>query len=196
MNTSRSRQIERKLLDLVVVAHVTALGYVLVCTLKVVPVKIRRTEVVPRLFRPLQICRGRFFIPPNKLEEDFMGVFEELKARGLIAQMTDEEKIKDLLENHKIAFYIGFDPTADSLHVGHFVQMMVMAHMQKAGHTPIALFGGGTGMVGDPSGKSDMRKMLTIEEIDHNIACFKKQMSCLIDFSDGKPLWPITRTGY
>lgn len=117
-----------------------------------------------------------------------MGVFEELKARGLIAQMTDEEKIKDLLENHKIAFYIGFDPTADSLHVGHFVQMMVMAHMQKAGHTPIALFGGGTGMVGDPSGKSDMRKMLTSEEIDHNIACFKKQMSCLIDFSDGKAI--------
>ena len=117
-----------------------------------------------------------------------MGVFEELKARGLIAQMTDEEKIKDLLENHKISFYIGFDPTADSLHVGHFVQMMVMAHMQKAGHTPIALFGGGTGMVGDPSGKSDMRKMLTSEEIDHNIACFKKQMSCLIDFSDGKAI--------
>ncbi len=117
-----------------------------------------------------------------------MGVFEELKARGLIAQMTDEEKIKDLLENHKTAFYIGFDPTADSLHVGHFVQIMVMAHMQRAGHTPIALFGGGTGMVGDPSGKSDMRKMLTREEIDHNIACFKKQMSCLIDFSEGKAI--------
>ncbi len=115
-----------------------------------------------------------------------MGVFEELKARGLIAQMTDEEKIKDLLDNQKTAFYIGFDPTADSLHVGHFVQIMVMAHMQRAGHIPIALFGGGTGMVGDPSGKSDMRKMLTNEEIDHNIACFKKQMSRLIDFSDGK----------
>lgn len=117
-----------------------------------------------------------------------MGVFEELKARGLIAQMTNEEKIKDLLENHKAAFYIGFDPTADSLHVGHFVQMMVMAHMQRAGHTPIALFGGGTGMVGDPSGKSDMRKMLTREEIDYNIECFKKQMSCLIDFSEGKAI--------
>lgn len=117
-----------------------------------------------------------------------MGVFEELKARGLIAQMTDEEKIKDLLNNHKTAFYIGFDPTADSLHVGHFVQVMVMAHMQRAGHTPIALFGGGTGMVGDPSGKSDMRKMLTVEEINHNIACFQKQMSRLIDFSNGKAI--------
>ncbi len=117
-----------------------------------------------------------------------MGVFEELKARGLIAQMTDEEKIKDLLDNQKTAFYIGFDPTADSLHVGHFVQIMVMAHMQRAGHIPIALFGGGTGMVGDPSGKSDMRKMLTNEEINHNISCFKDQMSRLIDFSDGKAI--------
>lgn len=115
-------------------------------------------------------------------------VFEELKARGMIAQMTNEEKIKDILENQKIKFYIGFDPTADSLHVGHFVQVMVMAHMQRAGHTPIALFGGGTGMVGDPSGKTDMRKMLTRETVDHNIACFKKQMSKLIDFSDGKAL--------
>jgi len=117
-----------------------------------------------------------------------MGVFEELKARGLIAQITDEEKVKDLLDNQKTSFYIGFDPTADSLHVGHFVQIMVMAHMQRAGHTPIALFGGGTGMVGDPSGKSDMRRMLTEEEIDHNIACFKKQMSTLIDFSEGKAI--------
>ncbi|XOQ49048.1 MAG: tyrosine--tRNA ligase [Eubacteriales bacterium] len=117
-----------------------------------------------------------------------MGVFEELKERGLIAQMTDEEKIRDLLNNHKTTFYIGFDPTADSLHVGHFVQIMVMAHMQRAGHTPIALFGGGTGMIGDPSGKSDMRKMLTKEEIDHNIACFQKQMSRLIDFSEGKAI--------
>lgn len=117
-----------------------------------------------------------------------MGVYDELQARGLIAQVTNEEKVKDLLNNHKIAFYIGFDPTADSLHVGHFVQIMVMAHMQKAGHIPIALFGGGTGMVGDPSGKSDMRKMLTREDIDHNIDCFKKQMSSLIDFSDGKAI--------
>ncbi len=117
-----------------------------------------------------------------------MGVFDELKARGLIAQMTNEEKIKDLLNNGKITFYIGFDPTADSLHVGHFVQIMVMAHMQRAGHLPIALFGGGTGMIGDPSGKTDMRKMLTKEEIDHNITCFQKQMSRLIDFSDGKAI--------
>ncbi|HEX3038578.1 MAG TPA: tyrosine--tRNA ligase [Oscillospiraceae bacterium] len=117
-----------------------------------------------------------------------MGVYDELKARGLIAQMTNEEKIKDLLNNDKIKFYIGFDPTADSLHVGHFVQIMVMAHMQRAGHVPIALFGGGTGMIGDPSGKTDMRKMLTKEEIDHNITCFQKQMSRLIDFSDGKAI--------
>ncbi len=117
-----------------------------------------------------------------------MGVFEVLKERGLIAQMTNEEKIRDLLNNHKIRFYIGFDPTADSLHVGHFLQVMVMAHMQRAGHTPIALFGGGTGMIGDPSGKTEMRRMMTREEIDHNISCFQKQMSRLIDFSDGKAI--------
>ena len=117
-----------------------------------------------------------------------MGVYDELKARGLIAQMTNEERVRDLLNNGKTSFYIGFDPTADSLHVGHFVQIMVMAHMQKAGHTPIALFGGGTGLVGDPSGKSDMRKMLTREEVDHNISCFQKQMSRLIDFSEGKAI--------
>ncbi len=117
-----------------------------------------------------------------------MKVFEELKARGLIAQMTNEEKIRELLEEDKILFYIGFDPTADSLHVGHFVQVMVMAHMQRAGHVPIALFGGGTGMIGDPSGKTDMRQMMTRETIEHNISCFKKQMSALIDFSDGKAI--------
>ena len=118
-----------------------------------------------------------------------MGVFSELKERGIIAQLTNEEKIQDLLENHKgVKFYIGFDPTADSLHVGHFVQIMVMAHMQRAGHVPIALFGGGTGMIGDPSGKTDMRKMLTKETIQHNIECFKKQMSKLVDFSDGKAI--------
>ena len=117
-----------------------------------------------------------------------MSVFDELKARGMIAQMTNEEKIRDLMENQKIKFYIGFDPTADSLHVGHFVQIMVMAHMQSAGHVPIALFGGGTGMIGDPSGKTDMRKMLTKETIQHNIDCFQKQMSKLVDFSDGKAL--------
>lgn len=117
-----------------------------------------------------------------------MGVFEELKRRGLIAQMTDEEKVKDLLNNGKTKFYIGFDPTADSLHVGHFVQIMVMSHLQRAGHTPIALFGGGTGMIGDPSGKTDMRKMLTRETIEHNIDCFKKQMSRLVDFSEGRAI--------
>ena len=117
-----------------------------------------------------------------------MGVFEVLQERGLIAQMTNEEKIRDLLNNHKIKFYIGFDPTADSLHVGHFLQVMVMAHMQRAGHVPIALFGGGTGMIGDPSGKTDMRRMMTKEEINHNIECFQKQMSRLVDFSDGKAI--------
>ncbi len=117
-----------------------------------------------------------------------MTVFEELKERGLIAQMTNEEKIKELLENEKVKFYIGFDPTADSLHVGHFLQMVVMRHMQKAGHIPIALFGGGTGMVGDPSGRTDMRQMMSVETIAHNVNCFIKQMSKFIDFSDGKAI--------
>ena len=117
-----------------------------------------------------------------------MGIYDVLKERGLIAQVTNEEKVKDLLNNKKTKFYIGFDPTADSLHVGHFVQIMVMSHLQKAGHTPIAVFGGGTGMIGDPSGKSDMRKMLSKEDINHNIACFKEQMSKLIDFSNDKAI--------
>lgn len=117
-----------------------------------------------------------------------MGVFESLQERGLIAQTTNEEKIKDLLNNQKIKFYIGFDPTADSLHVGHFIQIMIMAHLQKAGHTPIVLFGGGTGLIGDPSGKTDMRKMLSCEIISHNVNCFKKQMSRLIDFSDNNAI--------
>lgn len=117
-----------------------------------------------------------------------VGVFDELKARGMIAQMTHEEQIREKLNNGKETFYIGFDPTADSLHVGHFLQMMVMAHMQRAGHRPIAILGGGTGMVGDPTGKTDMRKMLTPEIIEHNVNCFKKQMSRLIDFSEGKAL--------
>ena len=117
-----------------------------------------------------------------------MGVFEELKARGMIAQMTNEEKIRDLLENQQVTFYIGFDPTADSLHVGHFLQMMVMAHMQRAGHRPIAILGGGTAMVGDPTGKTDMRKMMTPETIQHNADCFKAQMRRLIDFSEGKAM--------
>lgn len=116
-----------------------------------------------------------------------MNVFDELKARGMVAQCTNEEKVRELLGGDTpVTFYIGFDPTADSLHVGHFVQLMVMAHMQRAGHKPIALLGGGTGMIGDPTGKSDMRKMLTPEIIDHNIACFRQQMSRFIDFGDDK----------
>ncbi len=115
-----------------------------------------------------------------------MGLYQEFIDRGLIAQCTNEEAVKDLLDNQKTVFYIGFDPTADSLHIGHFIQMKIMAHMQMAGHTPIALFGGGTGMIGDPSGKSDMRKMLTKETIAHNIECFKKQMAKFIDTSDQK----------
>lgn len=118
-----------------------------------------------------------------------MTLFEELKERGLVAQTIDEEKVKFLIDGDEpITFYIGFDPTADSLHVGHFVAVIIMAHMQKHGHRPIALFGGGTGMIGDPSGKSDMRKMLSKETIYHNIDCFKKQMSRLIDFSNDKAI--------
>ena len=115
-----------------------------------------------------------------------MTVFEELKARGLIAQCTNEEKVKDLLDNHKTTFYIGFDATADSLHIGHFLQLVVMSRLQKAGHRPIALIGGGTTMIGDPTGKTDMRKMLTMEQIEHNAECFRTQMRRLVDFSDGK----------
>ncbi len=115
-------------------------------------------------------------------------VFDTLKERGLIAQMTHEEEIKKLLDEEKVTFYIGFDPTADSLHVGHFLQLIVMAHMQRAGHRPIAILGGGTAMIGDPTGKSDMRRMMSREELDHNVACFKKQMSRFIDFSEGKAL--------
>ena len=117
-----------------------------------------------------------------------MTVFEELKRRGLLDQLTDEEEIKELINAGKATFYIGFDPTADSLHVGHFMALCLMKRLQMAGNKPIALLGGGTGMIGDPSGKSDMRKMLTKETIEHNVACFKKQMSRFIDFSDGKAL--------
>ena len=117
-----------------------------------------------------------------------MNVFEELKARGLIAQMTDEARLEELLTKEKVKFYIGFDPTADSLHVGHFIAVMVMAHMQRAGHTPIALFGGGTGMIGDPSGKTDMRKMMTPETLQYNIGRFVDQMSRFIDFSEGRAI--------
>ncbi|MBQ7036652.1 MAG: tyrosine--tRNA ligase [Clostridia bacterium] len=115
-------------------------------------------------------------------------VFDTLSARGLIAQVTHENEIRELLGKEKVTFYIGFDPTADSLHVGHFLQMVVMRHMQNAGHRPIALVGGGTGMIGDPSGRTDMRKMMTPEIIRHNCDCFRRQLSSVIDFSDDKAI--------
>ena len=117
-----------------------------------------------------------------------MTVFDELKARGLLAQLTDEEEIKELVNNGKAVFYIGFDPTADSLHVGHFMALCLMKRLQMAGNKPIALIGGGTAMIGDPSGRTDMRSMMSVETIDHNCECFKEQMSKFIDFSDGKAL--------
>ena len=117
-----------------------------------------------------------------------MTLYDELVARGLIAQVTDEEEIKELINNGKATFYIGFDPTADSLHVGHFMALCLMKRLQQAGNKPIALIGGGTAMIGDPSGRSDLRQMLTPETIQHNCDCFKKQMSRFIDFSDGKAL--------
>ncbi|NLV63120.1 MAG: tyrosine--tRNA ligase [Clostridiaceae bacterium] len=117
-----------------------------------------------------------------------MNVYDVLKERGFIAQVTHEEKIREILGRDGVTFYIGFDPTADSLHVGHFLQLIVMSHMQRAGHRPIAILGGGTAMVGDPTGKTDMRKMLTQEEIMYNAEQFKKQMRNLIDFSEGKAL--------
>ena len=117
-----------------------------------------------------------------------MSVFDTLLERGFVQQSTHEDEIKELLEKEKVTFYIGFDPTADSLHVGHFIAMMAMAHMQQAGHRPICLLGGGTAMIGDPSGKSDMRKMMTMETISNNAECFKVQMRRFIDFSDDKAL--------
>ncbi len=115
-----------------------------------------------------------------------MTLYEELKARGLLAQITDEKEVADLINNGKATFYIGFDPTADSLHVGHFMAMLLMKRLQAYGNKPIALMGGGTAMIGDPSGRSDMRKMMTVETIDHNVECFKKQMSRFIEFGPGK----------
>ena len=117
-----------------------------------------------------------------------MQLYDELVARGLIAQVTDEKEIKELIDSGKAIFYIGFDPTADSLHVGHFMALCLMKRLQMGGNKPIALLGGGTGMIGDPSGKTDMRKMLTKEDIDHNIACFKKQMSRFIEFGEDKAI--------
>jgi len=117
-----------------------------------------------------------------------MSVLDLLEERGYLKQISHEAEMRELLEKEKITFYIGFDPTADSLHIGHFIALMVMAHMQRAGHRPIALLGGGTGMIGDPSGKDDMRKMLTPEFINHNVECIKKQISKFVDFSDGKAI--------
>lgn len=122
-----------------------------------------------------------------------MTVFQELKRRGLIAQATHEDEIEKLLDNEKVTFYIGFDATADSLHVGHFLQMVIMKHMQKAGHRPIVLLGTGTTMIGDPTGKTDMRKMLTPDEINHNAECFRRQMSRIVDFRDDKAM--VVRNG-
>ena len=132
--------------------------------------------------------RARAAIRKMKREETKMTLYDELVARGLIAQVTDEALIKDLINNGKATFYIGFDPTADSLHVGHFMALCLMKRLQMAGNKPIALIGGGTAMIGDPSGRTDMRKMLTPEQIQHNVDCFKKQMARFIDFSDDKAL--------
>ena len=115
-------------------------------------------------------------------------VFDTLKERGFIAQCTNEAELRELFDKEKVTFYIGFDPTADSLHAGHFIALMAMAHMQRAGHRPICLVGGGTGTIGDPTGRTDMRKMLTDEDIEHNCECFKKQIARFIDFSDGKAI--------
>ena len=115
-------------------------------------------------------------------------VYDTLVEREIIAQCTNEEKVREILENENVSFYIGFDPTADSLHIGHFVQIMVMVHMQRAGHRPIALVGGGTGKIGDPSGKTDMRKMLTDEELAHNVESIKSQLSRFLDFGEGKAI--------
>ena len=125
---------------------------------------------------------------PSGKEGKNMTVFEELKRRGLIAQMTDEKEIEELINAGKATFYIGFDPTADSLHVGHFMALCLMKRLQMAGNKPIVLIGGGTAMIGDPSGKTDMRKMMTKETIQHNVDCFKKQMSRFIDFSENKAI--------
>ena len=117
-----------------------------------------------------------------------MQIYEELVARGLIAQVTDEEEIRELVNSGKAVFYIGFDPTADSLHVGHFMALCLMKRLQMAGNKPVALIGGGTGYIGDPSGRTDMRSMMTPETIQHNCDCFKKQMSRFIEFGEGKAL--------
>ena len=156
--------------------------------------RLLRTEVVPRLQGVLCLIfrqRALFYVSAvekNKTgkEYDLMKVYDELVARGLIAQVTNEEEIREMVDNGKATFYIGFDPTADSLHVGHFMALCLMKRLQMAGNKPIALIGGGTAMIGDPSGRTDMRSMMTKETIDHNCACFKKQMERFIEFGEGK----------
>ena len=139
--------------------------------------------------RPLNRVRDFFIIKSGSFRmEEKMQVYEELVARGLIAQVTNEEEIRDMVNNGKATFYIGFDPTADSLHVGHFMALCLMKRLQMAGNKPIALVGGGTAMIGDPSGRTDLRQMMTPETIQHNVDCFKKQMSRFIDFSEGKAI--------
>ena len=150
-----------------------------------------QTEVVPRTFALCQIhiWQGLLFLPlPQQTEVKLRTIYDELKARGLIAQVTDEEEIKEVINNGKATFYIGFDCTADSLTAGHFMALTLMKRLQQAGNRPIALIGGGTTMIGDPSGRTDMRKMLTKEDIDHNAECFKRQMERFIEFGEGKAL--------
>ena len=147
----------------------------------------RQIEVVTRIFSSSAYSWQRTFLL-SEGEYETMTIYDELVARGLIAQVTDEDEIKELINNGKAVFYIGFDPTADSLHVGHFMALCLMKRLQMAGNRPIALLGGGTGMIGDPSGRSDMRKMLTKEDIDHNISCFKEQMSKFIEFGEDKAM--------
>ena len=152
---------------------------------------VMRIAVQLRWYRELflvLIQDGVFLFHTILKGELLMTLYDELVARGLIAQVTDEEEIKELINNGKATFYIGFDPTADSLHVGHFMALCLMKRLQMAGNRPIALIGGGTAMIGDPSGRTDMRQMMTPETIQHNVDCFKKQMSRFIDFSDGKAL--------
>ena len=152
---------------------------------------VMRIAVQLRWYRELflvLIQDGAFLFHTILKGEFLMTLYDELVARGLIAQVTDEEEIKELINNGKATFYIGFDPTADSLHVGHFMALCLMKRLQMAGNRPIALIGGGTAMIGDPSGRTDMRQMMTPETIQHNVDCFKKQMSRFIDFSDGKAL--------
>lgn len=165
------------------------MALVIVQRLFVVRLFVFRTvnEVVPR-YSPSALCFAEGFIILFSERKNIMGVYEELQERGLIAQTTNEEEIRKLVNEGKAVFYIGFDPTADSLHVGHFMALCLMKRLQMAGNKPIALIGGGTAMIGDPSGKTDMRKMMTKETIQHNCDCFKKQMSRFIEFGEGKAM--------